>query len=105
MPGKFAQLDDPRLVRLYRLASELLESDAAEDQRLEELADILAALSEQAHATGNIGPADMTQGQLPDLLDALAVEYDPRVQRLLELVRQRGWDGWTRMQRIPQRPR
>src|SRR5215831_3067222 len=28
MPGKLAQLEDPRLVRLYRLGSELLEGDA-----------------------------------------------------------------------------
>src|SRR5882724_561182 len=28
MPGKLAQLEDPQLVRLYRVLSELLESDA-----------------------------------------------------------------------------
>src|SRR5262249_5051120 len=58
MPGKFALLDDPRLVRLYRLGSELLESDAVDDQRLRELADIMASLVEQAAAAGEIFPGE-----------------------------------------------
>src|SRR5215211_1641964 len=62
MPAKHAQLDDPQLVRLYRLGSELLESDADDDPRLDEL----------------------------------AVESDPRTQRLMDLMRERGWASWTR---------
>src|SRR5262245_37628317 len=59
MAGKLAQLEDPRLVRIYRLGSELWENDADDDPRLEELADILAELAEQAYASGEIGPGDM----------------------------------------------
>ena len=45
MPGKLAQLDDPRLVRLYRVLSELLDSDAGDDDpRPQEAADIMADL-------------------------------------------------------------
>src|SRR5688572_10388200 len=40
MPSKFTQLENPQLVRLYPLGSELFESDADYDPRLEELADI-----------------------------------------------------------------
>ena len=39
MPGKLAQLEDPQLVRLYRVLSEILESDAGDDPRLEEAAE------------------------------------------------------------------
>jgi DNA-binding transcriptional MerR regulator len=97
MPGKLAQLDDPQLVRLYRLGSELLETDAGDDSRLQELADILAGLLEQAYTPGEINPGEAAHDDLPfDLLDALAVESEPRMQRLMDLMRERGWASWTR---------
>jgi hypothetical protein len=105
MPGKLAELDDPQLVRLYRLGSELLETDATDDSRLQEAADILAGLLERADATGWTYPADMARDDLPfDLLDALAVESDPRAQRLMDLMRERGWDGWIRSKRLAEPP-
>jgi len=97
MPSKFAQLEDPRIVRLYRLGSELLETGPDDDSRLEEVADVLTDIAE-AYASGAAGPGETAQDDLPSrLLDALAVEADPRVERLLELMRQRGWASWTRM--------
>jgi DNA-binding transcriptional MerR regulator len=97
MPGKHAQLDDPQLVRLYRVLSEILESDAGDDPRLEEAADIMAGLAEQAYTSGETNPGEAAHGELPfDLLDALAVESDPRAQRMLDLMRERGWASWTR---------
>jgi DNA-binding transcriptional MerR regulator len=102
MPGKLAQLDDPRLVRLYRVLSQLFESDAADDDpRLEEAADIIADLAEQAAAAGELDLGEGTQEDLPfDLLDALADESDPRVERLRDLMRKRGWARWTRLERV-----
>ena len=101
MPAKLAQLDDPQLVRIYRLGSELLETDANDDPRLREIADILASLAEQAHASGELLPGEMARDDLPfDLLDALAVESDPRMTRLFELMRERGWARWTRQDRL-----
>jgi len=98
MPSKFAQLHDPQLVRLYRLGSELLGSDVADDDpRLEEVADIMVGLAEQAYTSGEINPDEVAHYDLPfDLLDALAVESDPRAQRMLDLMRERGWASWTR---------
>jgi DNA-binding transcriptional MerR regulator len=105
MPGKFAQLEDPQLVRLYRVLSELLESDAVDDSRLEEAADIMAGLFEQAYASGELNPGDVAHDDLAfDLLDALAVESDPRTQRLLDLMRKRGWSGWNRTARLAEPP-
>ena len=102
MPGKFAQLEDPRLVRLYLVLSELMETEGVDDPRLEEAADIMAALAEQADAAGENDFGEVGQDDMPfDLLDSLAAESDPRSQRMVELMRERGWDGWNRMQRLP----
>ena len=93
MAGKLAELDDPQLVRLYRLGSEILETGTADDPRLQEAADIMAGLLEQAYTPGETNTGD----DLPsDLLDALAVESDPRAERMLDLMRERGWASWTR---------
>jgi DNA-binding transcriptional MerR regulator len=98
MPGKLAQLDDPQLVRLYRLGSEILESDAGDDSRLQETADLMAGLLEQAYTPGKINPGEVAHDDLAfDLLDALAVESDPRAERLMDLMRERGWASWTRI--------
>jgi DNA-binding transcriptional MerR regulator len=106
MPGKLAQLDDPRIVRLYRVLSELLESDAgAGDPRAEEAADIMADLNEEAYPVGANNIEDLPQGDLAfDLIDALAVELEPRVEWMLDLMRKRGWTGWNRPERLAEPP-
>jgi hypothetical protein len=107
MPMKFAQLEDPQIIRLYRLASELLETDevAHDDPRPRELADIMAAGMERASASGETLPDEVARDDLSfDLLDALALESDPRVQRLLDLLRERGWARWTRSDRLGEPP-
>jgi DNA-binding transcriptional MerR regulator len=105
IPAKLAQLEHPHVVRLYRVLSEIFDDDAADDPRLEEAADIMACLAEQAYTAGEINLADETYDDLPhDLLDALAVESDPRVERLQDLLRERGWSGWNRMERLTEPP-
>jgi DNA-binding transcriptional MerR regulator len=104
IPAKLAELDDPQLVRLYRLLSEIGESDAGDDDpRLVEAADLMAGMAEQAYTSGQITPEELARDDLPfDLLDALAVESDPRARRMVELMRERGWTGWTRQERLAQ---
>lgn len=110
IPGKLADLEDPRVVRLYRLLSEILDEDpgddgANDDPRLREAADIMADLADQAYAAGLVGGAEEAEDDLPfDLLDALALESDPRTKRLRELLRERGWARWTRLERLPEPP-
>jgi DNA-binding transcriptional MerR regulator len=106
MPGKFAELEDPRVARLYRVLSELFDSDAGrEEPRLEEVADIMADLLEEAYTSGKADLSEATNNDLAfDLLDALAVESDPRAQWLVDLMRERGWDGWTRLKRLAEPP-
>jgi DNA-binding transcriptional MerR regulator len=105
MADKFAQLNNPQVLRLYLLGSELLETGAADDPRLEEVADIMAGLAEQAYASGGIPSGEVAHDDLPfDLLDALAVESEPQVERLMVLMRERGWARWTRLDRLPEPP-
>lgn len=106
MAGKFAQLDDPQFVRLYRLLSEIVEIDAGgDDPRLREAADIMAGMAEQAYAAGVANLDEAARDDLPfDLLDALAVESDPRAQSMLDLMRERGWARWTRLDRLAEPP-
>ncbi len=105
MPAKLAQLEDPQLVRLYRLGSEILETGADDDPRLQEAADILAGLLEQAYISGDINPEEVAHDDLAfDLLDALAVESHPRAGRMLDLMRERGWASWTRPTRLAEPP-
>ncbi len=104
--AKHAQLENPQLVRLYQVLSELLESDVGEDDpRPKEAADIMAGLLEQADASGELNLGDVARDDLAfDLIDALALEFDPRTQRMLDLMRERGWTGWNRPERLAEPP-
>ncbi|WP_406061965.1 MerR family transcriptional regulator [Micromonospora sp. NBC_00860] len=105
MPEKVAHLDNPQVVRLYRVLSEIFDDDVQDDPRLAEAADIMADLAEQAYAAGKGVLADAPADDLPhDLIDALADESDPRAQQLRELMRERGWSGWNRMERLAKPP-
>ena len=73
--------------------------------RVEEAADIMAGLAEQAYTSGETDLGEVAHDDLPfDLLDALAVESDPRTERLLDLMRERGWAGWNRLERLAEPP-
>ena len=101
---KFAELENPQLVRLYQILSVLLESNPVDESLAAEAADIMVSMLEQADAAGElnfVGVAD--DDPAFDLLDALAVETDPRSQRLVELMRERGWSGWNRPERLAKR--
>jgi DNA-binding transcriptional MerR regulator len=103
--GKHAQLDNPQLVRLYQVGSEILETDGADDSLLAEAADLMAGLFEQADAAGELDFVGVAQDDLAfDLLDALVVESEPRAERMLALMRERGWTGWIRPERLADPP-
>jgi DNA-binding transcriptional MerR regulator len=105
MIGKIAQLDDPQLVRLYCLGSELLEADSDDDPRLAELADIMVGLLDQANASGETDLGEVSHDNLPfELLKALRVESEPRVERMMDLMRERGWADWIQPERLAEPP-
>jgi DNA-binding transcriptional MerR regulator len=103
--AKHVQLEDPQLVRLYRVLSELSQSSAVDDARLEEAADIMAGLFERAAAAGELNLGAVADDDLGVyVLDSLFAESDPRAQRMLDRLRERGWAGWTRLERLPEPP-
>ena len=101
MALKRRQIEEPAVVDLY---FELV--DAAEwpvdDPRLPAIADRLVAMIEN-------DADDWTEEQLADfglddelvaLLDGVFIAAVPVARRLLSLLEERGWTGWTRLERI-----
>ena len=105
IPDKLAQLQDRRVVRLYHVLSQLMETQETSEPLALEAVDIMVELAEQAEAAGEL---DLDDTVLDDtsfaLLDNLADAADKRAEWLRGLMRDRGWDGWTRMQRLSEPP-
>lgn len=102
---KLQQLADPQLVDFYRTLGRALDGTAG-DARLVELADELATyLTHLADEQGDhyVGAADLDPS-LTDLMDALAFDTAPPARRLIELLKERGWTGWTRLERVAPPP-
>jgi DNA-binding transcriptional MerR regulator len=103
MVEKTAQLDDPRTVRLYHLIGEMLEA-GLDEGRLTETADLIAEMSDEAAARGDLERQDdMDDDMFVALLDSYATNAHPMIERLQELMLERGWTGWSRMERAPER--
>ena len=100
MADKLSQLEDPRTVRLYRLIGDLLEL-GPDEERLNAVADLIAETAQQAAERGDL---DRQREDLDDdayiaLIDSFAQSSHPLVERLQELMAERGWSGWSRMER------
>jgi DNA-binding transcriptional MerR regulator len=102
MADKTAQLDDPRTVQLYGVIGDLLEEGMDED-RLSAVADLLAEMVEESAERGDLDRQVDEWGDdgFVALLDSFASEAHPMIERLQELMLERGWKGWTRLERAP----
>jgi len=96
---KHAELDDPDVLDLYRLLSSAPDW-SPDDPRVIEVADIMERLLQRAVESGEVVD-DGFDDQLVALLDAMTVESAPAGRRLRAILQQRGWKGWTRIERIP----
>jgi len=98
--GKVAQLADPKIVRLYQLIGRIAES-WEDEELLRETADLMSELFEQAVARGELAWQDqhMSDAAFIRLMDSFADGAHPAVARLRKLVAERGWRGWTRVER------
>ena len=105
MVDKRAQLEDPRTVQLYLLIGELLEL-GPDEERLNAVADLIAEMSEQAAESGDLDRQneEMNDDAYVALIDSFASDSHPLVERLQELMTERGWSGWSRMERADDRP-
>ena len=100
---KQEQIGDPEFTAFYLDLSEAL-GRGDDDPALVELADRVAAyLTELADERGEEylgGPAGF-EPTFVELMDTLAFDTVPAARRLIELLKQRGWDGWTALRRPP----
>jgi DNA-binding transcriptional MerR regulator len=103
MADKNAQLDDPRTVKLYQLIDELVDVGMDED-RLDAAADLIVEMVEEAAERGELDlqNQDMADDAFVGLLDSFASGAHPALERLQELMVERGWTGWSRMERAPE---
>ncbi|HCB06960.1 MAG TPA: MerR family transcriptional regulator [Nocardioides sp.] len=101
MVDKVRQLDDPRLLRFYGVMGALADGEAGDDV-LVEAADLMAEMVEEAAARGELDQFGEEFGDraFVTLLDTFAHDAHPLVERLQELMRERGWAGWTRLEKL-----
>ena len=99
MAIKHAQIEHETLRRLYLDIGDLVDC-APDDPRLPALADRVAAFIEAAAAEAE-GVDDQApiSDELIALLDTAFIESFACAQRLLELLEERGWTGWTDIRR------
>jgi hypothetical protein len=100
MADKVAQLEDPRTVKLYRLLDEVVEI-GMDDDRLRGVVDLLVEMLEESAQRGDLEQqkAGMGDDAFVSLLDSFATDAHPMVQRVQELLAERGWTGWSVIQR------
>ncbi|MEV4033856.1 MerR family transcriptional regulator [Streptomyces umbrinus] len=101
---KREQLADPQLVDFYLTLGQALDR-ADDDPRLVELADKLAAyITRMADEQGEgyLDDADI-EPPFVKLMDTLAFDTAPPARRLIELLKERGWTGWTKIERVAPR--
>lgn len=99
MDDKVRQLNDPRTVRFYQLISAMVAGEKeAPEPLLRETADLLVTMFEDAAASGQLDQQGMDDSAFVQLLDSMA-EGHPVVTRLQKLIAERGWTGWTQVER------
>jgi DNA-binding transcriptional MerR regulator len=100
MADKVAQLADPNIVRLYQLIGRIAEN-WEDEELLRETADLMSELFEQATVSGELDRQDelMPDAAFIRLMDSFADGAHPAVARLRELIAERGWTGWTRVEK------
>jgi DNA-binding transcriptional MerR regulator len=104
MAAKTAQLDDPRVTRMYelfrRIAAQWDEALSVEvaDLLIEE-ADLLHELLQEAEAAGRLDREQPFDASYTQLMDSFADDAHPVVAHLRGLIAERGWSGWTRIER------
>jgi DNA-binding transcriptional MerR regulator len=100
MAIKQAQIEHPDLRRLYLDFGDLVDC-RPDDPLLPSLADRVAAFIEAgAAAAVDIEDHHPISDDLIALLDAAFLESIPCAARLLELLEERGWTGWTNIERV-----
>jgi hypothetical protein len=101
MALKQSQIEDPAVAAMYADLVAAVDWDP-DDPRLPAVADRLVAMFEEDADRWNEDQiADFAlDGELVALLDEVFVNAVPCARSLLRLLEQRGWTGWTQLERI-----
>jgi DNA-binding transcriptional MerR regulator len=99
MAKKHEELDDPDMRKLYGLLTGALDWPD-DDPRIVELADILERLLIRAAAAGELN-VEGFDDEFVTLMDTAMLEAAPKARLVLEILEERGWKGWTRIERVP----
>jgi DNA-binding transcriptional MerR regulator len=101
MALKRSQIEDPAVTAMYFDLVEAADWDT-EDPRLSAIADrLVAMIEEDAERWSDDQVADFAlDDELVALLDEVFVNAVPVARRLLRLLEERGWTGWTQLVRI-----
>ncbi len=100
MALKRGQIEDPAIVAMYLDLVEAVDWPA-DDPRLPALADRLVAMFERDAdnwTDEQLANFDL-DAELVALLDEVFINAIPCARRLLHLLEQRGWTGWTKLER------
>ena len=100
MADKVAQLANPKIVRLYQLIGRIAEN-GEDEELLRQTADLMSELLQQAADSGELDRQDehMPDAAFIGLMDSFSDASHPSVGRLRELITERGWTGWTRIEK------
>jgi hypothetical protein len=97
MAMKSKQIASPDVQALYRDLAEVI-TWMPDDRRLPGVVDRLVAQLEE------LGESEWEDDTMPDdlaaLLDEVFLTSVPAAARMLELLEERGWTGWTKIRRI-----
>lgn len=76
-------------------------STVSRQDRRNAVADLIAEIAEQAAERGDLDRQneEMNDDAFIALIDAFASNSHPLMERLQELMAERGWSGWSRMER------
>lgn len=102
MALKRAQIEEPAVTAMYLDLVKAVDWHV-DDPRLADVADRLVAMFEEDDARwteDEISDFDL-DGELVDLLDEVFVSAIPAGRALLHLLEERGWTGWTKLERMP----
>ncbi|MFD0162883.1 MerR family transcriptional regulator [Streptomyces decoyicus] len=101
MARKREQIADPQFIDFYLTLGQALDRND-DDPRLVELADQLAVYITQVADERGEDYVDDAAIEPPFvmLMDILAFDTAPPARRLMELLKKRGWTGWTKLQRV-----
>jgi len=96
---KHEALQHPDMLELYRVVNDALDWPE-DDPRITDVVDILERIMVAAVQAGEAGAYGLDD-DLVHLMDAAVLDFSPGAERIMALLEDRGWKGWTRIERIP----